>query len=1066
MIFRYILLYHHRHTNQKRMLSRRSLGILGRCDRTLTINKAIGLKAGYQALLFSRAVHLSPIATRIHTTSFKPSSTKIDSIITKRFGSTLTLPTSDAEAPPEAAADSSEIPPGYSVGHLYFDSVFPLTLGMFDPRGYISAFQGDTQLTNLKQVLPNQENVGFGFRIIGAESRSKDGGAFLTFAYKPEEQAMLRAIGHVRQIPGGTNLTHAEAATLSVINARIRPHLRPIYQYPLSLARLLPESWLPKPSVHIVLGTPWLEDLARYPSRVLNISFVEGGAPGEQQLWEILRPYGRVVNLEINAKDNKATATFHRMRSATSARNCLYGASVGNRKVVIDYVPPLHAHKLWDWLTNHPRIVLPILAFFLGTITYAVFDPIRAFFIKSNVGNVFTLSDYRLYAWLKKKTGDLFSSDNKDKDTSLDDWWERKAAVDEIQGWLRETPTTFITISGPRGSGKHPLLERATDHPGLKHLTIHCEEIAHTAKGEDAALVPALANQVGYFPVFSWISSLNNLIDLAAVGLIGSKAGFSTPTDAQLKQVLNVTTAALANIKQETLRKKEKEAKRSAKGKPNASKEEDVKAKTTEKELIDPAAVRDGKVSTPTPALTAAPAESAVTPASAPPAEEKEKSTIGKAIDVLPSFVKGSSAKSDSEKKGEDTTISSSSGTSPMENRDELGPEASLLLPEQGQKDDRGYDAPVVVLDGFHHKGLQSDLLWTTLATWAADVVTSGTAHVVFVTDNPVAMAKTLGRALPNIPFQSITLADADEEKARGYVFSKLKELGRVGNAASVEEQKKGSEALKEANGKPSTITSLLTGSGKETDSKPALPVQPKKESEAESMDAETAKWVDLLGGRLTDLEALVQKVGLGYTVESAVKDIIARTVIEIRKNAFGDDLEDAKALSWSRGQAWLIVERLANKGELPYYSLLHDGLKGDESALKAMEQAELISVRHIDGRPGFIRAGRPVILQALKELCRDRVFADTQRYLTNTSSIASCEKLIREAETEMRELNDCFKVTGNFTRGNQAVRDRLEHLLNVLQVNQEKIHNLESANEKLSKSIAEERNSNKASSL
>ncbi|PWN36183.1 uncharacterized protein FA14DRAFT_146408 [Meira miltonrushii] len=956
------------------MLSRRSLGILGRCDRTLTTNKTIGLKAGSQAPLFSRAVHLSPIATRIHTTPFKRSSPKIETIISKRFGSTLTLPTSDAEAPPEGAADSSEIPPGYSVAHLYFDSVFPLTLGIFDPRGYISAFQGDAQLTNLKQVLPNQESIGFGFRIIGAESRSKDGGAFLTFAYKPEEQAML-------------------PATLSVINARIRPHLRPIYQYPLSLARLLPESWLPKPSVHIVLGTPWLEDLARYPSRILSISFVEGGAPGEQQLWEILRPYGRVVNLEINAKDNKATATFHRMRSATSARNCLYGASVGNRKVVIDYVPPLHAHKLWDWLTNHPRIVLPILAFFLGTITYAVFDPIRAFFIKSNVGNVFTLSDYRLYAWLKKKTGDLFNSVNKDKDTSLDDWWERKAAVDEIQGWLRETPTTFITIAGPRGSGKHPLLERATDHPGLKHLTIHCEEIAHTAKGEDSALVPALANQVGYFPVFSWISSLNNLIDLAAVGLIGSKAGFSTPTDAQLKQVLNVTTAALANIKQETLRKKEKEAKRSTKGKPSATKEEDGKAKTTEKELIDPAAVRDGKVSTPTPALTATNSETAVRP-----------------------------------------------------------------------KDDRGYDAPVVVLDGFHHKGLQSDLLWTTLAAWAADVVTSGTAHVVFVTDNPVAMAKTLGRALPNIPFQSITLADADEEKARGYVFSKLKELGRVGNAASIEGQKKGSEAVNEAKEKPSTITSLLTGSGTQTDSKPALPVQAKKEAEAESMDAETAKWVDLLGGRLTDLEALVQKVGLGYTVESAVKDIIARTVIEIRKNAFGDDLEDAKALPWSRGQAWLIVEKLANKGELPYYSLLHDGLKGDENALKAMEQAELISVRHIDGRPGFIRAGRPVILQALKELCRDRVFADTQRYLTNTSSIGSCEKLIREAETEMRELNDCFKVTGNFTRGNQAVRDRLEHLLNVLQVNQEKIQNLESANEKLSKSIAEERNLNKAS--
>lgn len=89
----------------------------------------------------------------------------------RRFGSTLTLPTSDSEQPPETAADASEIPPGYSVGHLYFDSVFPLTLGLFDPRAYISALRRDAHLDDLRRVLPDQENVGFGFRVIGVESR-------------------------------------------------------------------------------------------------------------------------------------------------------------------------------------------------------------------------------------------------------------------------------------------------------------------------------------------------------------------------------------------------------------------------------------------------------------------------------------------------------------------------------------------------------------------------------------------------------------------------------------------------------------------------------------------------------------------------------------------------------------------------------------------------------------------------------------------------------------------------------------------------------------------------------
>jgi hypothetical protein len=41
--------------------------------------------------------------------------------------------------------------------------------------------------------------------------------------------------------------------------------------------------------------------------------------------------------------------------------------------------------------------------------------------------------------------------------------------------------------------------------------------------GSDAALVTGLAQQTGYWPVFSFLNSMNNLIDLASVGLIGQK---------------------------------------------------------------------------------------------------------------------------------------------------------------------------------------------------------------------------------------------------------------------------------------------------------------------------------------------------------------------------------------------------------------------------------------------------------------------------------------------------------------------------------------------------------------
>ena len=52
-------------------------------------------------------------------------------------------------------------------------------------------------------------------------------------------------------------------------------------------------------------------------------------------------------------------------------------------------------------------------------------------------------------------------------------------------------------------------------------------------------------------------------------------------------------------------------------------------------------------------------------------------------------------------------------------------------------------------------------------------------------------------------------------------------------------------------------------------------------------------------------------------TIEQAVDDIVSRGVSELRKNAFGDDSEDAKNLPWSREQAWKLMKELAKKNEV-----------------------------------------------------------------------------------------------------------------------------------------------------
>jgi hypothetical protein len=61
----------------------------------------------------------------------------------------------------------------------------------------------------------------------------------------------------------------------------------------------------------------------------------------------------------------------------------------------------------------------------------------------------------------------------------------------------------------------------------------------------------------------------------------------------------------------------------------------------------------------------------------------------------------------------------------------------------------------------------------------------------------------------------------------------------------------------------------------------------------------------------------LIYKVRNGSSIEDAVEDIIARGVGELRKNAFGDDVEDAKDLPWTRTQAWGLMKQLAKEGEV-----------------------------------------------------------------------------------------------------------------------------------------------------
>ncbi len=144
----------------------------------------------------------------------------------------------------------------------------------------------------------------------------------------------------------------------------------------------------------LVRGRPWLEDLYRFPSSRLRVEFLPTSPGGEaaelsqEILYSHFRKYGKLADIASQPADSKvlpkyAILNFIRVRQAIMAKNCMHGVVIspadGGGKagtlLKLVYEPKVKAHWIRDWLFNHPRLVIPILAALIATFTVAVFDP-------------------------------------------------------------------------------------------------------------------------------------------------------------------------------------------------------------------------------------------------------------------------------------------------------------------------------------------------------------------------------------------------------------------------------------------------------------------------------------------------------------------------------------------------------------------------------------------------------------------------------------------------------------------------------------------------------------------
>jgi hypothetical protein len=77
-------------------------------------------------------------------------------------------------------------------------------------------------------------------------------------------------------------------------------------------------------------------------------------------------------------------------------------------------------------------------------------------------------------------------------------------------------------------------------------VRIQGEELANARNKNEVTTI--LAKQLGYYPVFTWVSSFNQLIDTLVTATTGQKAGLSTSPDNQIKQILEIAAIALRKV--------------------------------------------------------------------------------------------------------------------------------------------------------------------------------------------------------------------------------------------------------------------------------------------------------------------------------------------------------------------------------------------------------------------------------------------------------------------------------------------------------------------------------------
>jgi len=179
------------------------------------------------------------------------------------------------------------------------------------------------------------------------------------------------------------------------------------------------------------------------------------------------------------------------------------------------------------------------------------------------------------------------------------------------------------------------------------------------------------------------------------------------------------------------------------------------------------------------------------------------------------------------------------------------------------------------------------------------------------------------------------------------------------------------------------------------------------------------------IGGREKDLIYLIQSSASGRNIDDTLRIMVENTKDIIRRNGFGENLlyDSEIKLKWTKKDMWNVINRLIAEPLIPYDKFLFEILLGNEEALRAMIDAQVIAAYFDKNQRKYITTTAPLFRTTFKLILNDELFT---KAIKREIIYEDIQNSIEEMKAIEDELYQVVSITGNDNKKRKVLEKQL----------------------------------------